>query len=73
MSNFKCEKCGTNIMDSEEGYIRGCCHYPPDKVPPKAFGFIIYYDSNSETSIFRDWYTDKYGTRRFYNDELVDK
>jgi hypothetical protein len=28
MSNFKCSKCGTDIIDSENGYITGCEHYP---------------------------------------------
>jgi hypothetical protein len=28
MSNFKCDKCGTDIIDSEKGYITGCIHYP---------------------------------------------
>jgi len=71
MSNFKCEKCGVNIMDSSEGYIRGCVHYPPDKVLPAECGMAYYPDSWPQE--LRQWYTDKYGTRRFYNDELVDK
>ena len=28
MSNFQCEKCGKNIIDSPTGYITGCKHYP---------------------------------------------
>lgn len=28
MSNFKCEHCGENIIDSPRGYITGCSHYP---------------------------------------------
>ena len=30
MSNFICEKCGTHCIDSPEGYITGCEHYPAD-------------------------------------------
>lgn len=32
MSNFKCEKCGAEIIDSEVGYVSGCEHYPPEYV-----------------------------------------
>jgi len=28
MSSFKCEKCETDILDSENGYISECKHYP---------------------------------------------
>ena len=28
MSNFYCKKCGTAIIDSPNGYITGCEHYP---------------------------------------------
>ena len=28
MSSFYCEKCGTAIIDSPNGYITGCEHYP---------------------------------------------
>lgn len=28
MSNFTCEKCGMSIIDSDDGYITGCPHYP---------------------------------------------
>ena len=31
MSNFTCEKCSVNIVDSPTGYIQGCKHYPPEK------------------------------------------
>lgn len=30
MSNFKCEHCGTDCIDSPRGYVIGCEHYPPD-------------------------------------------
>ena len=30
MSNFLCEHCGTEIIDSEQGYITGCEHYKAD-------------------------------------------
>ena len=30
MSNFVCEKCGTPIYDSAQGYVTGCEHYPAD-------------------------------------------
>ena len=28
MSSFYCVKCGTAIIDSPNGYITGCEHYP---------------------------------------------
>lgn len=28
MSNFFCVKCGTEILDSPDGYITECIHYP---------------------------------------------
>lgn len=28
MSSFTCEKCQTDIIDTEHGYISGCDHYP---------------------------------------------
>lgn len=29
MSNFKCDKCGTNILEGEDGwYVTGCQHFP---------------------------------------------
>ena len=29
MSNFKCEKCGVNILEDKKGsYYTGCLHYP---------------------------------------------
>lgn len=31
MSSFVCEKCGKNIIDSPNGYITNCKHYPEDK------------------------------------------
>lgn len=28
MSSFKCDKCGADCIDSPNGYITGCEHYP---------------------------------------------
>ena len=28
MSHFNCEHCGTAIIDTPDGYITGCEHYP---------------------------------------------
>ncbi len=28
MSNFRCQMCGTDIVDSPNGYVTGCVHYP---------------------------------------------
>lgn len=28
MSSFKCEKCGKEIIDSPQGYVTECEHYP---------------------------------------------
>ena len=30
MSSFTCPTCGTDIIDSDTGYITGCEHYPKD-------------------------------------------
>lgn len=32
MSNFKCEQCGADCIDSPAGYITGCKHYPVGKL-----------------------------------------
>ena len=31
MSNFMCEKCGALLLDTPNGYITGCIHYPKEK------------------------------------------
>jgi len=31
MSSFTCEYCGTDIIDTDAGYITGCEHYPIEK------------------------------------------
>ena len=45
MSNFTCEKCNKDIIDSESGYVTGCEHYP---VEQKLFGKVVNL-SNSYT------------------------
>jgi hypothetical protein len=30
MSNFICDKCGKECIDSQNGYVTGCEHYPKD-------------------------------------------
>lgn len=30
MSNFICEHCHAEIIDSDQGYVAGCDHYPID-------------------------------------------
>lgn len=32
MSNFHCKHCGTAIVDTPNGYITGCEHYPIEQV-----------------------------------------
>ena len=32
MSNFTCEHCGTDIIDSPEGFVTECKHYPREQV-----------------------------------------
>ena len=32
MSSFICEKCGMAIVDSPDGYITECLHYPREKM-----------------------------------------
>ena len=36
MSNFDCQKCGKEIIDSTNGYITGCRHWPMIKKPKKS-------------------------------------
>lgn len=31
MSSFNCETCGKPCIDTPQGYIKGCEHYPPDQ------------------------------------------
>ncbi len=31
MSNFVCEICGTVCIDSPQGYVTGCKHYPTEE------------------------------------------
>jgi len=31
MSSFSCQICGRQNIDSLEGYIKGCRHYPPER------------------------------------------
>ena len=33
MSSFECKDCGTFILDSTDGYVTGCKHYPIEEVP----------------------------------------
>jgi 4-hydroxybenzoate polyprenyltransferase len=30
MSNFICDKCGKECINSQDGYVTGCEHYPKD-------------------------------------------
>ena len=32
MSNFTCEHCSTDIIDSPEGFVTECEHYPKEPV-----------------------------------------
>ena len=44
MSNFKCEKCDKDIIDSENRYVTGCEHYPVENkslLPCPKFGSQI--------------------------------
>lgn len=34
MSNFRCEICDIDILDTEKGYIAECEHYPIEVVDP---------------------------------------
>src|SRR3990167_6388453 len=46
MSNFKCNKCGTEILDSPNGYLTGCKHHPHKIIAGKPEN----YTDNSYTS-----------------------
>lgn len=37
MSNFICEHCGTECLDTQEGYVTGCEHYPVDAEHARRF------------------------------------
>jgi len=44
MSNFKCEKCGRDILEGEGGnYYTECEHYPLDPIIKKKYKDIIQY------------------------------
>ena len=45
MSNFVCEKCGKQCIDSPLGYITGCEHYPADMERLPANMEKILYDN----------------------------
>lgn len=44
MSSFQCEKCGTDILDSPDGYTSGCDHWP---LPPRltAKQYVIKFEA----------------------------
>ena len=59
MSNFNCEYCSTEIIDSPEGYVTGCSHYLPDVAPkldedPIQLRQTIYKYGGSRIWIERD-------------------
>ena len=42
MSNFICEHCGVECLDSPIGYVTGCEHYPADVQPlPPEFEKVL--------------------------------
>ncbi len=41
MSSFLCPKCMTAIIDTPEGYITFCQHYPEEKKCNCTFGSLI--------------------------------
>lgn len=61
MSNFNCGYCGTPILDSQEGYITECEHYPidtPYKKKAQKKEFIIEFKSkidNTHSALFINW------------------
>lgn len=47
MSSFICEKCGAEILDTPNGYITECEHYPME---------LTSIDRSSQVDdIFREW------------------
>lgn len=38
MSSFYCEHCGKAILDTEDGFITGCEHYPAVRIPKPVDG-----------------------------------
>ena len=45
-ADFACDKCGTHIIDSDNGYITGCVHYPMAKVDIPSLGILEEYLRN---------------------------
>ena len=33
MASFECNICGAFCQDTEDGYLSGCRHWPPDEIP----------------------------------------
>jgi len=48
MSSFTCEKCNTDIIDTEFGYVYGCKHYKVDKQAVARFKAIYLSTHVSE-------------------------
>ena len=46
LSNFACDKCGTHIIDSDNGYITECVHYPMAKVGIPSLDILEEYLRN---------------------------
>lgn len=44
MSNFICEYCGANIIDSDHGYVTGCEHYPMEVEPPRKTSWSVAFN-----------------------------
>lgn len=52
MSSFICSKCNVSNIDTNEGYIAGCNHFPPEK--PTGNKFIIKLrDTSKEIKTFQ--------------------
>ena len=53
MSNFSCEKCGTNCYDTPYGYVTGCEHYPIEKKTRKRIKALKENSDEQEMSLLK--------------------
>lgn len=51
MSHFACEQCGVPQLDSESGYVSGCCHYPPQESFRDVS--VVFEDGSQGTAFYK--------------------
>lgn len=74
MSNFKCEKCSTDIVEGNDGrYVTYCPHYPletkqPDGIEERAIDVARKFHDTYEALAPKFGYTTRTDTKRFDHD-----